>query len=132
MRDISHTDMQRDLEHWQEEHVLWLRDISHWQTDHQSALGEMERLETICKTHGDAVRKHAEAIAAHEQSLVAHARRLSEDRGTTDRYDELVTSHQQLAVRRAQQRDAHERIRAHHLVVMAHLRTLVQAMDEAM
>lgn len=132
MSDISHTDMRRDLDHWQDEHALWFRDISHWQTEHQSALGEMERLETLCKTHGDAVRKHAEAIAAHERSLVEHARRLAEDRGATDRYDELVTSHQQLAVGRAQQRDAHERIRAHHLVAMAHLRTLVKAMIEAM
>ena len=132
MSNISHADMRRDLEHWQDEHALWLRDISHWQTEHQSALGEMERLETLFKVHGDAVRKHAEAIEVREQFLVEHARRLDEDRGATDRYDELVTSHQQLAVGRAQQRDAHERIRAHHLVTMAHLRTLVKAMGEAM
>jgi hypothetical protein len=131
MSDISHTDMRRDLEHWQDEHALWLRDVSHWQTEHQSGLGEIERLETAFIEGGHAVRKHAEAIAAHERSLVEHARLLDEEPGATDRYDELVRSHQQLAVGRAQQRDAHERIRAHHLVVMAYLRTLVKAINEA-
>lgn len=132
MSDISHTDMRRDLEHWQDEHALWLRDISHWQTEHQSALGEMERLEKLCNAHGHAVRQHAEAIAGHENSLVEHARRLAEDRSATDQHDELVALHQQLTVGLAQQRAAHERIRAHHLVAMAHLHTLVKAMSEAM
>ena len=132
MSDINQTDMQRDLEHWQDEHALWFRDISHWQTEHQSALGEMERLEKLCIDHGHAVRQHAEAIAAHERSLVEHARRLAEDRNATDQHDELVTAHQQLTVGRAQQRETHDRIRAHHLVAMAHLRTLVKAMIEAM
>ena len=130
MSDISHSDMHCDLKHWQDEYALWYRDISHWQTEHQSALGEIELLEKRCLKHGHAVRQHAEAIEARERSLVEHARRLTEHRGATDRHDDLVTSHKQLAVARAKQCDAHERIRAHHLVVLAHLRALVKAVTE--
>ena len=52
--------------------------------------------------------------------------------GWHSRRDELVASHKQLTAIRAQQRDAHERIKSHHLVALAHLRTLVKAMSEAM
>jgi hypothetical protein len=132
MSNISQTEMRRDLEHWQDERALWLQDVNHWQTEHQSALAEMERLETFVKASGGAVREHAESIAAYERTLVEHARLLAEAPGATDRYEELLKSHQQLAAGRTQHRDAHGRIRAHHLVVMAYLRTLVKAMSEAM
>lgn len=127
MNDFSHSDMRRDLDHWEDEHVQWFRDVSHWQSEHQSALIEMEELEKRCTEHGEAVRQHAGAIADHEQRLVEHARRLADERVAAEQHEELAKTHKRLAELRIQQRDAHERIRAHHLVTMAQLRMLVQA-----
>jgi cell division septum initiation protein DivIVA len=127
MTTVSYSDMRRDLDHWEDEHVQWFRDVSHWQTEHQSALAEMHELERRCTEHGDAVRRHAEAIATQEERFLEHARRLRDEGVAGEREEELASSHQQLAEVRRQQRQAHERIRAHHLVTMAQLRMLVQA-----
>ncbi len=132
MRDVSQSDMRRDLDHWEDEHVQWFRDVSHWQTEHQTALTELEALEKRYIEHGEAVRQHADAIADHERRLVDHARRLRDGAVDAEQTTDLATTHQGLAELRTRQRDAHERIRAHHLVTMAQLRLLVEAVGAPM
>lgn len=128
MNEANHLEMRRDLAHWEDEQVQWFRDVSLWQSEHQSALAEMEELKTRCIAHGDAVSRHMEAIADHERRLGDHARRLTDKRATQAQQDALTKEHESLATERNQQRDAHERIRTHHLETMAQLRLLVEAL----
>jgi hypothetical protein len=132
MTTLSDAEMRRDLEHWRDEHARWRTDIRNWQAEHQAALEDLRQLETVLERHSEAVGNHAAAIEDHEQLLVDQTRRVDEGHGTMSRKDATIRSHELLAARRAQHHDAHQRIRAHHLVVMAQLRLLAEAMVEAM
>jgi hypothetical protein len=131
---LSIATMQADHRNWLRAHTQWRHDNDRWQAEHESAVARLAEMQTIVREHGECLQEHARAFQQAEDAIAAHDRAIAEfQAGTSETPQDLLANrHQQQEGVFGQQKDAHERIRAHHEAMMAQLQALESSAAAAM
>ena len=89
----------------------------------------------MIQLHEKTLNDHAESVKLIEASTESHEKNLAKslrDGADSDLDDSLLGRHTENTSKFAKQREAHERIKKHHHLAMAHVATLNQALAAAM
>ncbi|QEG22480.1 hypothetical protein [Mariniblastus fucicola] len=131
----SPAELHADHRHWQSDISMWKFDIQEWRSEHESALEQIEQIAELIRLHQKALNDHADTVEAiegglefHEQNLAASLR----DHADSDLDDALLGGHAEESKKFESQRKAHERIKKHHHVAMAHVTALKHSLEAAM
>jgi len=118
------------------EHEMWLEDIEHWEGDHQQTEVMLEEVRAALRDHGVALRDHAETIKAHDVRAQLHEEELVDfERGGNPPdpdHAEPGGLHREFQHRHEGTRQAHQRIKEHHDMIMAAVHRLYKDLKSAM
>lgn len=135
MEHATNAEMRADHRLWTFEHDSWRKDVTQWHTDVQNARAILKDVRLMLEEHESALNFHAQAIKNHEQSEREHETALS----TSDLLgspsastDPLAGNHTDEAKAHATQRDAHERMKKHHYILIGRWNAFLVALGEAM
>lgn len=116
--------MHNDHRHWHQEHQAWTEDIAHWQAQHKDMLADFLCLEAAIRKYGAALESYAADIDRHEKTLHRHEHGIVElirhARGM-EQQEHMVQTHKTIAAQHESQRQAYERIKRHHYVMLTRL-----------
>ena len=132
---ISAPQLHADHRHWKNDISMWQDDIEQWRSQHATAQETLEQIASMIADHAKSLEEHADKLQALVNGLEYHEQILSESlRGGSDADldDSLLERHEEQASTITNQRDAHERIKTHHHIAMAHVATLKAALEAAM
>ncbi len=131
----SPAELHADHRLWQSELTTWQFDIQEWQSEHAAGREELKKIIELLRQHEKALSEHEDAVEAigaglefHEKNLAASLR----DRAHPCLDNVLLREHGEEADKFARQRAAHERIKKHHHIAMAHVASLKHALEAAM
>ncbi len=130
MASTTYATMHSDHRQWSSDNDMWRCDISKWQEDLKRGIAELRKSEPGFREHETALRVHAAAIRLRGQELAEHEHSLAEyARGENEaKLSFLAKAHEKEAAKHLQQREAHERIKRHHRDLIAHVRSLHNAL----
>jgi hypothetical protein len=113
---------------------MWRCDIAAWQQEFKTVKTDLAQVEAALKEHEQAMQVHAAAIRLRERDLAAHEHALAEyERGETGaQLIPLAHAHDQEGTKHAQQREAHERIKRNHHLVLAKVAQLRKSLAKAL
>ena len=134
MSTLDHPTMHKDRQEAECEHVMWLEDIGHWSTEHRRAAAMLLKVQAKLLEQSAALEAHAETVRAGELRMWQHERRIAyRERGSREvDNNKLADSHQEFQAEHDQTREAHQRIKAHHGMVMGEIWRLSQKLNAPM
>ena len=130
----TRADIHADHRHWQQDLTTWREDIDEWRKENETLL---KSAEDALRDHVTALKAHSEAMRTHEREVLEHERFIAEceqdavrDGGIVE--TSLVEDHKKETAKHTNLRQAHERIRDHHLRAMAKLVVVIDLLGKAM
>jgi len=128
-------DLHADHRQWQSDISMWQFDIKEWRSEHATALEELAKITELIELHETTLNEHADSVGTIETAMEFHEKTLAasiHDHADSDLDDALLGGHAKEAEKIAKQREAHERIKKHHHIAMAHVASLKRALESAM
>ena len=130
----TRADIHADHRHWGQDLTTWREDIDEWRKEHETLL---KKLEAAIRDHVAVLKTHSEAMATHEREFLEHERFIAECEQDAVRNGgivetSLVEDHKKETAKHTNLRQAHERIRDHHLRAMAKLMVVIDLLGKAM
>jgi hypothetical protein len=117
---------------WESEISLWRDDLRAWQEELGKSQSEIKQLEKALEDHAHALRTHASTLRLQEQTFDGHEHAIVqyEQGGEGEELFQMARQHSDEAVRHAEHRQAHERLKRRHHDVIAHWNLLLKALRE--
>lgn len=134
MTTSIHEDLHHDHIIWKAEIRQWHDDVELWANELTQAEAQLKDLEQALKAHREALSAHASATRDREQATNKHESAIAayEAGETGEALPAMAVAHEREAESQGLQRNAHERIRRHHLSIIANWRLLLKAIDRPM
>ncbi|MBI1902552.1 MAG: hypothetical protein HYS13_15735 [Planctomycetia bacterium] len=117
---------------WRDENAMWRDDVSEWRKQLEQSIADLQAVEATLRRHGDVLKSHESAVAVANQESDEHERVLAEFArgGPGQRLLQLLDAHRKTAIRHAQQRDAHERLKKQHHMLIAQCHLLLKSLTD--
>jgi hypothetical protein len=134
MSSTDHPTMHKECQEAECEHVIWLEDIGRWSTEHRRAAAMLLKVQAGLLDQSAALEAHAETVRAGELRARQHERRIADhERGGSEvDNDKLTELHQEFQAEHDQAREAHQRIKLHHGMVMGEVWLLIEKLEAPM
>jgi hypothetical protein len=135
MGHATNAEMRADHRLWTFEHDSWRKDVTQWHADVQNVQAILKDVHLMLEEHDSALKSHVQTINNHEQSEREHETALSTSdllASPSTSIDPLAGNHIGEAKSHATQRDAHERMKKHHYILIGRWNAFLGALREAM
>lgn len=134
MTSSLHTELHHDHIVWKAEAAQWRDDMTIWQNELSLAEEHLRSVQEALAKHRDALTAHALLILQRAQAANRHELALAayESGETGADLPAMAVEHQQESLHQQQQRAAHDRIRRHHLSMIAACSLLQKAVQNPM
>jgi hypothetical protein len=121
-----------DHTRWREENAMWRDDVGQWRKQLEEAIADLQAVEATLRRHGDVLLSHESAVGVANQESDEHEHVLAEFArgGPGQRLSQLLDVHRKTAIRHAQQRDAHERLKKQHHMLIAQCHLLLKSLTD--
>lgn len=131
----SPSELHADHRHWNIEISLWKDEIDVWKKQLSTALRDLEQMSELIRDHDNALDCHIKDLESIESGIQYHEKNLAKSLcGNSDfAFDNaLLERHSVEAKKIAFQRNAHEGIKKHQHIAMAHVAVLKTALERAL
>jgi hypothetical protein len=128
----SPAELHADHRTWQSDISMWNFDLEQWRSEHAAALKQLQEITELIQRHEKMLKEHEQSVEMIEAGLEFHEKNLAkslQSGAESDVDDALVERHTEEAGKFAKQREAHERIKKHHHIAMAHVASLKRELE---
>jgi hypothetical protein len=110
--------------------MAWLNDCGRWRSEHRRTLATLARVEASIMEQEAALESHVALIRSHDMHLQQYG--LTESRPGEPEYEVLDREDVKFHQKHPSVREAHERLKKHHISILSEVEQLLKMCESAM